>query len=125
MIRIILTVLTLLSSSCGIDTSQQIVEGEKLFHSVHIGKNNVIGCISCHSLKPDIKTVGPSLYGINLRAQYMVDGLNTKQYIKQSIINPDAYIASGFSPAIMFAHYQNELSEKEINAIIMYLMNLK
>ncbi len=125
MTRLIPTLLILLLTSCGVDKAQQIAHGEKLFHSVHVGKNKVIGCISCHTLKPDITTVGPSLYALNLRAGKLVAELSAEQYIKQSIINPDAYIVSGYSPAVMFAHYQDELSEEEINAIIAYLMNLK
>ncbi len=85
----------------------------------------MVGCISCHSLKTDVTTVGPSLYGINLRADKLVAGLTAQQYIKESIINPDAYLVSGYEPAVMFAHYKQELSEAEINAIVAYLLNLK
>ena len=125
MIRLISVLLVLLLCSCANQKAQQIAQGEKLFHSVHLGKNNVIGCISCHTLKPDVTTVGPSLYALNLRASHLISGLTAEQYIKQSIINPDAYIVSGYSPAVMFAHYQDELSDDEINAIIAYLMSLK
>jgi mono/diheme cytochrome c family protein len=121
MIRLIPVLLILLSTSCGVDKAQQVAHGEKLFHSVHIGKNNVIGCISCHTLKPDITTAGPSLYAFNLRADKLVAELSAEQYIKQSIINPDAYIVNGYSPAVMFAHYQDELSNDEITALVAFL----
>lgn len=121
---ILIVSISVLLQACQSIESQSIEQGKKLFNQVHIGKNNVIGCISCHSLKPEIATVGPSLFGLNLRAEYLVPNLNAQQYIKQSIINPDAYIVSGYSPAIMFAHYEDELTQEEIDALVQYLRKL-
>ena len=99
-----------------------VIDGEKLFKSPHIGKNHVIGCISCHSLKANIQTVGPSLQGISQRAGLLVPNLSAQEYIKQSILNPDAYIVSGYSPAVMFSHYKDELSNAEVEALIDFLL---
>ena len=125
MIRFLLALIVALPISCGLNKATQIEQGKALFHSVHIGKNKVIGCISCHTLKPNVKTVGPSLYSLSLRADKLVAGLTAQQYIKESIINPDAYLVSGYEPAVMFTRYKQELSEAEINAIVAYLLNLK
>jgi cytochrome c2 len=121
--RILFVSLIIFLSSC---TSHDdlIKQGKKLFNTVHIGKNNVIGCISCHSIKPDISTVGPSLYGIALRADKLVKDMPAEDYLRQSIINPDAYIVSGYLPATMFSHYKDELSEQEINQLVAYLTSL-
>ena len=116
--------MTLMLLACsGSEKARQ--QGELLFHKVHIGDNNVIGCTSCHSLKTDIKTVGPSLFAIGLRADKLIEGISAKEYLRQSIINPDSYIVSGYSPAIMFAHYQDELTETEINNLVTYLQSLR
>jgi cytochrome c peroxidase len=107
------------------DKNQNIEQGKILFHQVHIGKNNVIGCISCHSLNLQIQTVGPSLSGLGLRAGKLVTNMSATEYIKQSIINPDAYIVSGYAPATMFAHYKTELTDIEINSLVAFLQSLK
>lgn len=112
-------------ASCSSKENKAIENGRILFNQVHTGNNNVIGCISCHSLKPNIKTVGPTLFKIGLRADKMIKGLNAKEYLKQSIINPDAFIVSGYSPAIMFSHYQSELSVVEVDNLVSYLQSLK
>ncbi|MBL4772778.1 MAG: c-type cytochrome [Alcanivoracaceae bacterium] len=122
-IKLIILMALSLQACSNNEKSRQL--GELLFHQVHIGKNNVIGCISCHSLKTDIKTVGPSLFGIGLRTNKLVNGMSAQEYLKQSIINPNAHVVSGYSPAIMFAHYQDELNETEINNLVNFLLSLK
>ena len=104
--------------------SSLIKEGKYLFKSLHLGKNNVVGCISCHTTKSEVVTVGPSLSGLALRADKIVKNMSAKEYIRQSIVNPDAYVVSGYSPAVMFSHYQEELSEAEIDALVVYLLQL-
>jgi len=121
--KIALLLFFIILSACSPEKDTSI-DGEELFHSPHIGKNHVIGCISCHSLKTEIQTVGPSLKGLSLRAGLLIPNLSAQQYIKQSITNPDAYIVAGFSPAVMFSHYKDELQADEIEALVSYLMTL-
>jgi len=111
-----------LLSSCSQSLSDY-EKGEILFNKTHVGQNNVIGCISCHSLSLETKTVGPSLFMIGKRADKMVKGLSAQQYIKQSIINPDAYIVNGYTPAVMFAHYSDELDESQIDNLVLFILN--
>ncbi|MCF6288344.1 MAG: cytochrome c [Proteobacteria bacterium] len=106
------------------DKETEIQKGRQLFQQMHLGQNKVIGCIACHSLKADIKTVGPSLYALGLRADKIVEGLTGEEYIIQSIINPDAYIVSGYAPAIMIADYDRALSSKQIKALAAFLNSL-
>lgn len=112
-----------LLSSCQQNSPE--IQGKQLFEQTHIGKNNVIGCISCHTTGTDIRTTGPSLYGIGLRAGLMIKGTTAQQYLRESIINPDAFIVSGYLPAVMYAHYHSELTEQEIDSLISYLLTLK
>ena len=113
----------MLLSACS--SKQSAVEqGEKLFKQAHIGKNKVIGCIACHSIKPNQIIIGPSLAGLSIRAPHLIIGESAQVYIKNSIINPDAHIVEGFLPAIMFSHYYQELSQSEINALVEYLVQL-
>ena len=99
--------------------------GKTLFYQTHLGDNRVIGCISCHTVKAEAITVGPSLYGVAHRAELMQTNTSARQYLKQSIINPDAFIVSGYQPAVMYAHYGDELSHQQVNDLVNYLLTLK
>ena len=101
-----------------------IKQGESLFNKTHLGKNKVIGCIACHSIQANIETTGPTLYGLKNRAENLIPKLSAKEYIKQSITNPDAYIVGGYLPGVMYSDYVNELSELELTALIEYLSSL-
>jgi len=120
----IATLGVVLTSCSSDDEVDAIKQGKILFNQKHIGKNKVIGCVACHSIKPGQIIVGPSLAGLSLRAPYLVPGMTAKEYIQESIVNPDAYIVEGFLPATMFSHYQEELSPDEIRHLVSYLSHL-
>ncbi len=99
-------------------------QGKEIFQKKHLGENKMIGCILCHSIKKGEMIIGPSLAGLSLRAGHIVAGQTAKQYLRKSIINPDAHIVEGFLPSTMLAGYQEALSEDELNALITYLLQL-
>lgn len=105
-------------------TNNSIKQGEILFNQKHLGKNRVIGCVACHSIKSGQIIVGPSLAGLSIRAPHLVPNKTAKEYIKQSIMNPDAYVVNGFLPGTMYPRYSNELSEKEIDSLVSFLNTL-
>jgi len=107
-----------------ITPTELLQQGEKLFQQKHLGKNKMIGCVLCHSIKKGEVIIGPSLAGLSLRAGHIVAGQTAKQYIKTSIINPDAHIVDGFLPSTMLSGYKEALSENELNALIAYLLQL-
>ena len=120
---LLLIMLVSLTTACSPEESN-IQRGKQLFNQKHLGKNNVIGCVACHSIKPGQTIVGPSLAGLSIRAPYLVAGESAEEYIRHSIINPDAHIVEGFLPAVMFSHYAQELSQEEIDALVGYLSQL-
>lgn len=99
--------------------------GEKLFASAVIGPNNAPGCVTCHSLEPDVVIVGPSQAGLGTRAATRVPGKSAEEYIRESIINPNAYLVEGFAEGVMYQNYATDLTETEINDIIAYTLTLK
>ncbi|MEE9328042.1 MAG: c-type cytochrome [Cocleimonas sp.] len=122
--QILLSLLLVLSVTACSSDRDEIKKGEVLFSKTHIGKNKVIGCIACHSTTPNQVIIGPSLAGISERAQHQVPGQSAEEFIKNSIVSPDAYIASGYMPATMYSHYSNELANEEIEALVAYLLTL-
>ena len=99
--------------------------GEALFTAAVIGANNAPGCITCHSLEPDVVIVGPSQAGLGTRAGTRVSGLSAEEYIRQSIIEPNAHIVEGFTEGVMYQNYGTDLTEDQINDIVAYTLTLE
>ncbi len=99
--------------------------GEALFAQPTIGTNNAPGCITCHSLEPDVVIVGPSQAGLATRAQSRVPGMSAADYIHQSIVEPNAYVVEGFAEGLMYQFYGQDLTEDQINDLVAYTLTLE
>jgi len=99
--------------------------GEALFTHATIGENHAPGCITCHSLEPDVVVVGPSQAGLATRAETRVPGLTAEEYIRESIINPNAYVVEGFAEGVMYQNYATDLTAEQIDDIVAYTLSLK
>ncbi len=99
--------------------------GEALFAQPTIGANNGPGCITCHSLEPDVVIVGPSQAGLATRAETRVAGQSAEEYIRTSITEPNAYVVEGFAEGVMYQNYATDLTAEEINDLIAYTLTLK
>ena len=99
--------------------------GEALFAQATIGANNAPGCITCHSLEPDVVIVGPSQAGLATRAQTRVAGMSAADYIHQSIVEPNAYVVEGFAEGLMYQNYGTDLTEDQINDLVAYTLTLE
>ncbi len=78
------------------------------------------GCIVCHSLDGS-ENAGPTLLGISALAGERVTDLSAVEYIRQSIVDPNAYEVEGF-PLIMPLFLQAVLGEEEINNLVAFLL---
>ena len=94
--------------------------GKALFAQTVIAPNP--GCITCHSLEPGKTLVGPSMAGIASRAGSTVSGQSAEQYLRQSITEPDAFVAKGFQKGLM---PKPTLTDKQANDLIAYMQTLK
>mgnify|MGYP001250037778 CR=1 FL=1 len=106
--------------------------GQALFSKSVLNGN--AGCVTCHSLEPGKALVGPSLAGIASRAGSTVPGESAEQYIRQSIMDTNAFLAKGCNAAdpeaqcaasIMPQDWPAKLSEQEINDLVAYLLTLQ
>lgn len=80
-------------------------------------------CVSCHSVDGS-RIVGPTFKGLYGHTAELEDGTTVEadeNYIRNSILNPNAQIVKGYPPAMPV---QN-LSESEILSVIEYLKTLK
>lgn len=82
-------------------------------------------CNTCHTITGD-KLVGPSfkgLWGINQPIQGGPAVLVDENYIRESILQPQAKIAEGYPPVM--PSYQGLLSDNDVKALIEYIKSLK
>lgn len=103
--------------------------GEKLFTSA------APPCSTCHSTKAGVKMVGPSLAGIAAKAKQIVSAKDykgqakdAKGYIRESIVNPNAYVVPGFGSggqSLMPNTFGQTLKPQQIDDLVAYLMTLK
>lgn len=117
-------ILAVMLAGCGGSQAEETSpSGEALFKQAAIGGN--AGCATCHSLEANTIIVGPSLAGIGTAAGSRVEGLTAEEYIRQSITEPDAYLAGDYPPGIMPAKYAEALSSDELDGLVDYLLALK
>jgi nitric oxide reductase subunit C len=81
-------------------------------------------CQNCHSTIPDSIIVGPSLAGIARRADGRIEGVQAREYMKDSIMTPGKYLVEGY-PDLMPTTLSETLNEEEVEAVLSYLMTLE
>lgn len=79
------------------------------------------GCSSCHSIAPNQKLVGPSLYGIWTTASTRKAGVAAKEYVYESIINPNAFIVDGFTQGLMPPSFSQALTAQQMADMMAYM----
>jgi ferredoxin/cytochrome c2 len=97
--------------------------GRDLYLDTRIGTNT--GCRICHSLEPGRRLVGPSLAGVGTAAATRVPGMTAGEYLRQSIVDPDAYTVEGFQPGAMLPDIADKLSEQQLDDLVAFLLTLK
>ena len=86
------------------------------------------GCLDCHTVDGSIE-IGPSFKGIFGRTVLVTsrgkerEVIADESYIKNSILHPEADIVKGFDN--IMPSQEGNMSEEEVNEIILYLKDLK
>ncbi|HWQ31294.1 MAG TPA: cytochrome c oxidase subunit II [Blastocatellia bacterium] len=84
------------------------------------------GCVTCHTVD-GVRLVGPTFKGIFGRTEQLVGGGSLtvdENYIRESILQPQAKIVAGFEGQQM-PSFQGVLNDRQIGWIIEYLKTLK
>jgi mono/diheme cytochrome c family protein len=74
------------------------------------------GCAACHSILESESSIGPDLRDVGAR-------LNSAE-IRQSIVEPNAVIAEGYSP-MMPSNFAEQMKVKELEMIVQFLAEQK
>jgi cytochrome c oxidase subunit 2 len=85
-----------------------------------------LGCNACHKLADanSVGVVGPALDGLASRAGNTVPGQSAGEYVRASIVKPGAYVVPNFPP-VMPGDYSQRMSDKEVDALVNYLLGQK
>lgn len=87
-------------------------------------------CTACHSADKDEAKIGPSLFNLYGKANHLLEGGGTvladENYIRESILEPQAKLAAGFpiNKGIMTS-FQGQVSEREMLALIEFIKGMK
>src|SRR5579864_2603036 len=96
-------------------TQPLAVTGQKLFSE--------LGCITCH--RSDTQGRGPNLVGVFGKPVLLEDGRTVtadENYVRESILEPEAKIVKGFKPVM--PTFQGQISDEQLNALVAYVKSL-
>lgn len=85
-------------------------------------------CASCHNVDNAAVKIGPSLFQKWGHEETMDDGSKVvfdENYVRESMMLPQAKIAKGFPRPSPMPSFQGQISESELAAIIEYIKGLK
>jgi cytochrome c oxidase subunit II len=103
------------SQSTAVSSPSSGVAGAAVF------KNNQCG--ACHTLKAagSSATTGPDLD--KLAAEAQAAGKPLEAFVRESIVDPNAYVAKGYPKNVMPATFGKALSKQELDALVQYLIS--
>jgi len=96
------------------------VRGEEIFNN---GTETIhTRCTQCHTLDPNEEPDrAPSLVGISEAAGTRVEGQSAVDYLRESIVEPGAYIVEGWEDGMDRA-YKYGFSEEDVNNVVAFLL---
>jgi mono/diheme cytochrome c family protein len=92
----------------------QAKTGEQIFTAA--------GCAGCHTFAPagSNGTIGPNLDELAAAADQREPGKSAEEYVRESLTNPEAFLAEGFGNAM--PSYEGRLTDEQIQALVDYLL---
>ncbi len=84
----------------------------------------VVGCYLCHSIGGVGATRGPGLSRIGEIGASRRPGLSLEEYLRESIIDPTAYITADYPP-IMPTNFGDRLTEEQIADLIDFMKSIR
>ena len=87
-----------------------------------------VGCSGCHMIDQDqtadnVGAVAPHQNNLWERAGEQVEGLSAEEYVYQSIVEPNAHIATGYQANVMPGNFGEILTEAELDGLVAWLLD--
>ena len=83
------------------------------------------GCGTCHIILEEEGDMGPPLKGIGDAAAGRVEGMSATDYIRESILDPNAFLVEGFEADLMPADLAEQMTARELEMIVKFLVESK
>lgn len=122
----------LLLAACAGGPSGDPARGEELYLQESLGASEAPGCITCHSLTPSEVKVGPSHSDVARRAGQIIESPDyhgqaqtAAEYLRESILEPDAHVVEGFEPGVMYARFAEVLTDQQVDDLVAFLLTLR
>lgn len=126
--HLVLIAAALVLSACG-GPAGDPERGEALYRQQSIGDGAAPGCVSCHSLEPGVVKVGPSHAEVGARAEQLVrapdyrgEATTAAEYLRESILEPNAHVVEGFERGLMYQNFDQVLSEQQVADLVAFLL---
>jgi cytochrome c551/c552 len=83
------------------------------------------GCSTCHTFKPANAngTIGPDLDSAPATDAKADNNMALAAFVKESIVDPNAYIAKGFTKGLMPTDFGSKLSSSQINDLVAFILS--
>jgi mono/diheme cytochrome c family protein len=96
--------------------TEPVARGRQLYRS--------LGCANCHEPNLFGQRLGPPLDHAGTVAATRRPGVSAEEYIRQSIVDPGAYLVPGYQDS-MPRDLGRDLSPTDLDALVAYLLSLK
>ena len=83
------------------------------------------GCSSCHTFKPagSTGTIGPNLDTAPAADAKADHNMALAAFVKQSIVDPNAYVAKGYNSGIMPQTFGKQLKPAQIDDLVAFVLS--
>lgn len=124
-----LTLIISLSACEGGVQPGNVERGKQLFNTpVQSPRGPLPECAKCHATEKGQKSqtgLGTNFYDIGTRAATEVPGQSAEEYLRTSIVDPDAHLAGGYQDGLMSRDYKKLITAQQIEDLVAYMLTLK
>jgi mono/diheme cytochrome c family protein len=102
----------------GTESDDPVVRGEAVY--------TANGCGGCHTLGAlSAGVVGPPLTEIGIIAETREEGISAEEYIRTSILNPNAYVVEGYPENVMPQNWNEIFTDDQLSDLVAFLLDQK
>ncbi len=108
------------------DSGELVAVGQQIFLTGQ-GEGTATGCYTCHTiagLEGAAGLLGPDLTNIGAEAGNRQPGVTADDYLRQSITEPEGFVAEGVEravPGLMLMALTSGLTENDVDALVAFL----
>ncbi len=122
----VVLLLAVLLGGCGTPPAGDPISGQKLFAGETPIAGDAPSCAGCHAVEAgESAGPGPNLSNIGNRAATTIQGMAPQEYLRASIVDPDAYLAGGWQEGIHSRGYGKVLTSQQLRDLVAYLLTLR